>query len=216
MGDKIMGELCEDCPNRTMILESCHDLNNALALPISGTATMEEVVYNARIAKGLVHKLMSLGKEGFQVGKQPIISVADVVERLRASQDLYGSIGWEHLLHVVGVEGIADRKIVGASLEDEATIAQNMMANWQKAGVTKIHTIVQPFNDTGLLIEIIDNGCGMDRLQLEKIQTGVPDGDHGTGCQIIKRLFAKAGKTITWDSLQYVGTRITIRAYFVD
>lgn len=213
---KTPGTLCEDCPNRPTLLQVCHDVNNACSVLITGMATDEEIVYAAGTTRRHVRTLMELTKD-----KKPSslesITVADYLDNIKRISTLRDSVNsWTTEFHKEHLEEIAHRKVLWIGYNEEVTISDNFASNWRAAGVTKIHVTIQPFNHDGFSIEIVDNGCGMDRSQLAKIQTGVPDGAHGTGCQIIKRLFAKSGKTITWDSIPYIGTRMLIRALFID
>lgn len=214
---KTPGTLCVDCPNRSTLLQVSHDVNNACSVLITGMATDEEIVHAAGTTRQHMRVLMELTKNTLQASSLESITVAEYLDNIRKVAALHDSLNpWTSEFHMDHLKEIAHRKVLWGGHDEEVIISDNFSSNWKQADVTKIHVTIKPFGDDGFVVEVIDNGCGMDRLHLEKIQTGVPNGAHGAGCQIIKRLFSKSGKTIVWDSIPYIGTRMAVRIFFVD
>ena len=209
------------CPIRETILNACHDINNILnnliIVDLSNEESVEDVTSAGhRIYEEIlkIRQTITTNSEILEEGE--IISVREFINCWKDRTETHG---WEKFWYTDHLKNSVLNKKIWVFPNKEDTIQENLISNWKKANVTKLH--ITPYDDTlnnTLVVEAIDNGCGITPAQLAKIKTGhTPEnGEHGLGCQIIKTICSQTKRTVCWESLEYVGTKITFRHLYAD
>lgn len=202
-----------ECAIRARTRQIGHDLNNLLALfigSVEGDCCHKEVLIAGERMLALTQGLVGLTAD--ESVESLYCSVGDLATQWEVLGEALG-LPWEVFFHDHLKEAERDLRVL--MFPDADTVIQdNLMGNWTKAGITELHvTIYVDSHDRKLVIEMSDNGSGMSPDELEKLRTGpmTGEGEKGKGCQIIRRACALSGKTVSWESIEHVGTKITIR-----
>jgi len=213
--------LSESSQYREELLGLIHDLNNHLVVLVGLldiiSAPCEEHTDVLLATRRMVMRIRETeGRLCHGPGvEEEVITVDDLVEKVR---EVAEALPFPATLHLRLTD--ADRKRqVAYSDYGRDVIGDNLESNWRAAGVTELHGVVRLDQiHESVAVEIIDNGCGMSPATLAKIRTGpmLGEGDKGKGCQLVRRACAASGRTVSWDSIQYAGTKVTIRYRLVN
>jgi signal transduction histidine kinase len=110
------------------------------------------------------------------------------------------------------------KKVIYSSHGADRLIS-NLISNWLQAQAEHVHfTIYVDHRFQAAILEMADDGHGMNASTLAKTRTGpMPgEGEKGKGCQIIRKLCAQRGCTISWESIEHIGTKTTLRYPLAD
>jgi len=206
---------------RQELLGLLHDLNNLLVAVVGSL----EMVANPRdphtralaSALRMIQRIRSTEARLRRNGAVEVqtITVEQFLDRVRESA---AAAGFPAKLHFK--LGEADRRrLMAYSPHKREVIMDNLRSNWTAAGVTELNIVVRLDQlHESLAVELIDDGCGMSAAELAKIRTGpmLGEGEKGKGCQLIRQACAASGRTVSWESIEYVGTKVTIRHQLVN
>ena len=108
-------------------------------------------------------------------------------------------------------DSIANQIAAGEVIQRPASVVKELMENSIDAGSTQIKLIVKDAGKT--LIQVIDNGCGMDeRTRSKMFQAFFSTRSEGSGLGLptVRKIMETHRGAISCDSEQGQGTRFTI------
>lgn len=86
---------------------------------------------------------------------------------------------------------------------------ENILENAKKGGASKIIFSIDEQSNK-IQLNIADNGRGIKQTLIEQISWGYTSGGSGIGTQIIRENIQRAGGSVLWNSIEGIGTRVTI------
>jgi signal transduction histidine kinase len=190
-----------------------HDLNNLLMVLIASLGEINTRCEAHDEATEVAERILERIAATKIKEKTPTIIAVPIRQIIEMTEQQLQKIPFSYDIHQqLGPQDLD--KLVYYSPGGLEPLRDNLVSNWQKAGVTHLHLIFSlDTMNSSLSIEVVDNGCGMSTFELEKIRTGpmIGEGKKGKGCQIIRGACARSGRTISWESIQFIGTKITLR-----
>lgn len=89
-------------------------------------------------------------------------------------------------------------------------ILDNCIVNAFRAGQAKNIKLICESDDDVIFLHVKDDGCGMSQHQLERLGLGFSTTGGGEGVKILIDLLVRAGGAARWNSIEEVGTSVTL------